>query len=363
MMGDIVCEDKQTVIPQPSQPDPSDSAALLRAARSGDELAFADLSEPHRNALMTHCYQLLGSLEDAEDMVQETLLRAWSRLDGFDGRSAFRTWLYRIATNLCIDHLRKQQRQGGAALEFDSVDVGSEEEEGAWAARYPSIDPLPDGLLPMVEASPETAYLVRESVNIAFMTLVHRLPPRQRVILLLRDVLNWQTREVAEFLDTTELAVNSALLRARSAVQEGRSGRTPQAGARVLLRRYVDAWETRNIDAFMALLKEDALISMPPLPISFEGISAIREFVTTTVFDPQVRWTFRRAGANGQPAFVPYRREGNGRFEIAGLQLLTLDDDRIVRIDHYVIGRMPGATDAVYPPWLRFFDFPLSLDE
>lgn len=353
-------------------------AELLEAARSGDAGAFAILSEPHRSLLLTHCYQILGSLQDAEDAVQEALLRAWLHLAGFEERSAFRTWLYRIATNVCLDVLRRHQ---DIRTDYELHDPDDEELSPDSFSPLPSIEPIPSRMLAFREPDPEAAVLTRESVSIAFMTLLHQLPPRQRVIVILRDVLGWQAREVAEFLGMSDPAVNSALIRARAALQATPDGsrrqasRLPDEGIRALLHRYVEAWQQRNIDQFLALLREDALITMPPFPLWFNGKAAIRDFIHGAVFAQPGTWKLVDTAANGQPALAVYQAAPPfSSFQLVGLQILTVryrlhsseesgaaDAMAIARIDHYMIGETSFRPEPVEPSWLPYFDLPFRL--
>lgn len=342
-------------------------AAMIHAAKSGDQAAFAALAEQHRGALTLYCYQILGTLQDAEDMVQEAFLRAWLRIASFDGRAAFRTWLYRIATNVCLDFLRQHRSKQEVALDLDAESWPASASDSG-AAR-PAVDPFPTHLLPALDLNPEEAVVLRESVSLAFMHLLQRLPARQRVIVILRDVLNWRAREVAEFLDVSELAVNSALLRARAALQtapgsaKSAAGRPSPAVHAALLSRYTQAWETHDLDALMAVLREDVVILMPPLPLAYQGKATIREFLLGAAFGPQQRWTIRPAAANDQPAFAFYQRQGEVDFRLAGLEVLTLDDEGVSRIDHYALGLTPFGPEPIDPPWLRHFGLAWELKE
>src|SRR5262245_225395 len=220
----------------------ADERALIAAAQAGDERAFRALVEPYRRALEVHCYRMLGSIHDAEDVVQETLLRAWSSLARFERRSSVNTWLYRIATNACLDELERRPRRP-----------------------QPAIDPYPDERVPEDEG-PGARYLQREGMEIAFLTAIQRLPGRQRAVLILRDVLGWTGAEVADLLDSTGAAVNSALQRARATIEGEQRAVAPGATQRELLTRYVDAWEQADIDGLIDLLREDAVLHMPPEP-------------------------------------------------------------------------------------------------
>jgi RNA polymerase sigma-70 factor (ECF subfamily) len=265
----------------------------LAAAQAGDERAFRALVEPYRRALELHCYRMLGSLHDAEDVTQETLLRAWSSLDRFERRASVHTWLYRIATNACLDELERRPRRP-----------------------EPTVDPYPDDRLP--EADPAARYAQREGMEIAFLTAIQRLPGRQRAVLILRDVLGWTGAEVAELLETTGAAVNSALQRARATIEHEARAVAPGETQRELLHRYVDAWERADIDGLVALLREDAVLTMPPTP-SIHGAAAIGAFFAEVHPGgaPVATW------ANGRPAVILRRHR---------LLVLDVDGDRIVAI-------------------------------
>src|SRR3954469_25704707 len=229
-----------------SQSDTSEERALIAAARAGDERAFRRLVEPYRPALEVHCYRMLGSPQDAEDVVQETLLRAWRGLERFDRRASVQTWLYRIATNACLDELRRRPRRPEPIQPFPDARV----EEAA----SPVYDPA-------------ARYAQREGMELALLSAIQHLPGRQRAVLILRDVLGWTAPEVAELLDSTVAAVNSALQRARATIDDEMPASSPTSAGpteRDLLRRYVDAWERVDVDGLVALLREDAEMRMPP---------------------------------------------------------------------------------------------------
>ena len=255
-----------------------EESALLARAQAGDERAFRELVEPHRKAIELHCYRMLGSLQDAEDVTQETLLRAWRRLDSFRGTASIHTWLYRIATNACLDEIERRPRRA-----------------------EPAVDPYPDHALD--ELDPAARYEAREGMALAFLTAIQRLPGRQRAVLILRDVLGWTGAEVAELLDSTVASVNSALQRARVTIEREAPARAvrPQPGAhQELLRRYVEAWDRNDIDSLTELLHEDALLSMPPQP-SVVGAGAIIEFFRG-VQRKYGEFSARALPVNGQPA-------------------------------------------------------------
>jgi RNA polymerase sigma-70 factor, ECF subfamily len=321
-------------MPDADTPDPS---TLVDAAKSGDRDAFQELAEPHRLEMRLHCYRMLGSLHDAEDLVQETFLRAWRSINGFEGRASFRSWLYRIATNACLNALANRRNTCRVLPETygppaDRPPDGEPNTEVAW------IEPYPDTALEgIVDAapSPEARYEMREAVQLAFIAAIQHLPPRQRAVLLLRDVLGWTAIETAALLDGSVASVNSALQRARATLAKGvdRSGIRPASDdrQRVLLERYVRAWENADLDGFVALLKEDAILSVPPWRQWYVGREAIRAFFAWAWDLPQVQPSrLIPIAANRQPAFALYRSSREDpQHRAHGIKLLTLRDDAI----------------------------------
>ena len=310
------------------------AAAALEAARSGDSDAFGALAEAHRRELLLHCYRLLGSIDAAEDVVQETLLRAWQHLDRFQGNRHFRAWLYKIATNACLDVLAKQPRPRTRAitgpterrpaastdiLDETTQQLGQTDETQAHSSQsddYLWLQPFPDALLPPSAASPEAHFLARESITLAFIALLHLLPPRQRAILILRDALDWSAREVAALLDSTVSSVESALHRARVTLSRHQlpSDDPPpvlDSSTRTLLDSYVQAWEREDIAALTQLLHADARLSMPPLSATYRGPAAITAFWASAMDHKRTpdRWRLLPTRANTQPAFAFYQRE------------------------------------------------------
>lgn len=311
-----------------------ESTTTLSAARAGDQAAFASLIEPYRNELLTHCYRMLGSLEEAEDQVQETLLRAWRRLETYEGRASLRAWLYKIATNACLDALRRRPKRSLPAELCAPSDPSAPPDppvmEPVW------IEPYPDELLAPPEASPEARYEARESISLAFMVALQELPARQRCALILGDVLDWQAAEIAEALDTSTSSVNSLLQRARTTLKQRYQRPTAQLHQPTdkkldqLLDRYLLAWETADIETIVAMLTEDATFPMPPLSSWYQGRNTIRDFIAATSLAGQAagRWKLVPIRANNVPGFAFYvLDEGAGKYIPFALQLLQFEGE------------------------------------
>jgi RNA polymerase sigma-70 factor, ECF subfamily len=292
---------------------PIDQRDLLAAARGGDDDAFRRLVEPHRSHLQAHCYRMLGSLHDAEDVLQEAVLRCWRWLDSFDGRSAFRTWLYRITTNACLDAISRRPRR---VLPIDYGPPGSgNDEQDEPPAHVRWIEPYPEDGLSIEDtcASPEARYEQREAIELAFVAALQYLPPRQRAVLILREVLGFSAKETAETLGSTASSVNSALQRARKTVEERIPDRSQQTTLRSLgdqrVREIVEllanAFERGDTGAILALLTEDATFSMPPSTAWCQGRETIAESWLMPVGAPG-RLRVRPTRANGQPALAAY---------------------------------------------------------
>jgi RNA polymerase sigma-70 factor, ECF subfamily len=318
---------------------------LLEAARAGDEEAFARLVKPHRNALHAHCYRMLASVPDAEDAVQDALLNAWRGLSGFEGRSSVRSWLYAIATNACLRAIERRPKRvlpidyGPAADPHGALDEPLV--ETVWMEPYPDerlgID---DGL-----AGPEARYEQRESVELAFIAALQHLPAQQRAVLILRDVLGFSAREVAESLETTPTGVDSALQRARKSVDERLPKRSQQAvlrslddqGLREIVEGFVDAWERSDVDAVVAMLTSDGAISMPPYPTWYRGRDAVAAFLAEFPLRRDRRWRIVPVRANGQLAFGEYSwDEERGVFTAHSINVLTLAEEGIAEITAFL---------------------------
>ena len=319
---------------------------LLDRARAGDEQAFAELTAPLRRELHVHCYRILGSLQDAEDALQETLLAAWRGLDGYEHRASLRTWLYRIATNRCLNSLRAAGRQPPGGSPFGDVVIPepTRETEVLW------LEPYPDALLeqlPDREPGPEARIEASEAISLAFITVLQTLPPRQRAALILRDVMGFHAAEVASMLDSTEESVTSALKRARAALTRAPDLRespppAPDSPAeRDLLRRLTVAYENVDVDALVALLTDDVWIRMPPVPLEYQGRELAHRFLSVIAFRPGREFRLLATRANGQPAYGVYLRDpASGVFHSNGLLVLTLSGDGIsamTRFDNSVL--------------------------
>ena len=320
-------------------------SALLERARAGDDRAYRELVDPHRRTLHAHCYRMLGSLEDADDAMQDALLRAWRGLARFEGRSSLRTWLYTIATNAC---LRIAQRRRGRVLPRDhgpSAATGTP--PGAPLAETVWIEPYPEDEMPGASdaASPGARYEERETLELAFVAALQHLPPRQRAVLLLREVLDFSAREAAELLGTSVPAVNSALQRARQTLGERAPQRSQQATlrelgderSRALVTAYVDAIEHADVDRVLALLTDDAAWSMPPLRSWYQGRESVSAFLTGSPF--RERWRHLPARVNGQIAVGCYLWDRErGDFGAGVIDVLTLREDRIAEVTAFIGG-------------------------
>jgi RNA polymerase sigma-70 factor (TIGR02960 family) len=320
---------------------------LIAKARAGNGEAFQELIEPYRRELQVHCYRMLGSLQDAEDILQETLVAAWQGLGAFEERASIRTWLYRIATNRCLNARRAASRR--PAKEWDVTEYRPPEPtrlgEIVW------LEPFPDALLEGVMGTPlgpEARYEQAETISLAFVTALQVLPPRQLAVLVLRDVLGFHANEVAEMLDSTVDSVNSLLKRARAGMQRHQPrgvDREPapapdSAAERATVAEFVRAYESGDLDALVALLTDDVFLSMPPLPLEYEGIDVVTRFYGLMIGSGR-RFDLVPTRANGQPAFGAYLRAPTGIRHGTGLLVLTLAGDRICSVTRFDTGVLP----------------------
>jgi len=301
---------------------------------SGDD--FAQLAERYRPELQAYCYRMLGSVDECEDLVQDTYLRAWQSYEGFEGRSSVRLWLYKIATNTYLNALRTRKRRplpSGLSAPADSATVALAPPQ----SDIPWLQPAPDSLLYGATDDPAVVVSLRSSVRLAFVAALQHLSSLQRAVLVLRDVLGWQASEVAEMLETSTAAVNSALQRARARLAEAGSildelGEPAEPELRDVLDRYMAAFEHADVDELAELLRADVELEMPPIPTWFTGRDAVREFLARVVLHTPDQWRLAHTRANGAPAFALYKRAPDGSFRAAGLDVLSFVGGRISRI-------------------------------
>ncbi|RKS73283.1 RNA polymerase sigma-70 factor (ECF subfamily) [Actinomadura pelletieri DSM 43383] len=311
-----------------------DETELLTKARDGDPAAFDALAARHKGELKAHCYRMLGSVQDAEDALQESLLAAWRGLPGFQGRSSLRTWLYRVTTNACLRFASRRPKRilspDHGPPRDDVHDLGEPVPDPVF------LEPWPD------DPDPAAAFARRENVELAFVAALQHLPAAQRAVLILREVLEFSAAETASFLDLTPTAVNSALQRARKAVQERMAPTTQQAelsalgadGRRELIDAFVTAWERADVDALVSLLADDVRFTMPPLPAWFDGRDDVTRFLAERVFETP--WRLVPVAANGQPAFACYQAAPDGRFRIGAINVLSVRDGRITELSTFL---------------------------
>jgi RNA polymerase sigma-70 factor (TIGR02960 family) len=338
---------------------------LISRARAGDGAAFEELTQPYRRELQVHCYRMLGSLEDAEDALQDTLLAAWRGLGAFEGRASLRTWLYQVATRRCLDARRAAARRPAKAWDVPHVQPPEPTRLGevVWLQPYP--DALLDGL-PATPPGPEARYELAESVSLAFVTACQVLPPRQLAVLVLRDVLGFPAAEVAAMLGISVDAANSALKRARAGLQRSR-GAEPSVGSRAegavvgaagalakaevaaaagapveagVVARFVRAWEAADVAGLVDLLTDDVFMSMPPMPFEYHGRDAVARF-SAALFDGGRRFDLVATRANGQPAFGAYLRAPTGLRHGVGLYVLGLRAERISALTRFESSVLP----------------------
>lgn len=329
---------------------------MITRARAGDGEAFRELTDPYRRELQVHCYRMLGSLQDAEDLVQDTMLAAWQGLGAFEGRASIRTWLYRIATNRCLNALRSASRRPARTWDIPQV----EPPEPSRLGEIVWLEPYPDALLEgaSIAFSPEARYQQTEAISLAFVTAIQYLPARQRAVLILRDVLGYEAGEVADMLDATIDAINSALKRARATVRRRlplKPDREPppardSPAERALAARFVGAWESGDVEALVDLFTADVTVSMPPIPLEYHGRDDVARFFGALMRSRSHDLVLTRA--NGQPAFGAYLRPSAGGIRHGtGLFVLTFTGDQIcglTRFDNSV---------------LRWFGLPQSLPD
>jgi RNA polymerase sigma-70 factor (TIGR02960 family) len=324
------------------------AADLMSRARAGDGEAFRALTEPHRRELQVHCYRMLGSLQDAEDAVQDTLLAAWQGFGGFSGRASVRTWLYRIATNRCLNARRSASRRPARDWDMPAVEPPEPTRLGevGWLEPYP--DTLLEGAMEL-PLGPEARHEQSEAISLAFVTALQLLPPRQLAVLILRDVLGFHADEVAEMLDSTVESVNSALKRARASLQRRRPpiaghGPPPAPGSPAedaIVAEFVRAYQSGDVEALVALLTDDVFVSMPPIPLEYQGRDVVARLFAG-IFGSGRRVDLVPTRANGQPAFGAYLRAATGIRHGSGLFVLTLTGDRICAFTRFDASVLPS---------------------
>jgi RNA polymerase sigma-70 factor (ECF subfamily) len=303
----------------------TDRRLLLAAARAGDERAFRELVGPYRHALEVHCYRMLGSAHEAEDLTQETLLRAWRALDRFEPRAQLQTWLYRIATNACLDELERRPR------------------------RPEPVDPFPDARLDGTAAptyDPAARYAIREGMELALLRAIQELPGRQRAVLIFRDVLGWTAPEVAELLESTVTSVNSALQRARATIDNQLPAPAPTSAEaatseRELVGRYIDAFERDDVDGLVALLREDAMLRMPPQRSVIGAVEIVRFFRENASGGDLARFTLTPIRANGRPAVAIHHRTEDRGLIPHGITVLEIENGEVVAIEAFIDPGLP----------------------
>lgn len=329
----------------PALPTPIDAEIAMLAKR--DTHAFEILTAAYRRELERHCYRMMGSLQDAEDLVQETFMRAWEHLETFRQPFSFRAWLYKIATNACLDALAKRPRRSLPIFVYPPADPSEpftappDESPFAW------LEPFPEELIAGQDTDPEARYSAVESLSLAFLTVLQALSPRQRAVLILCEVLDWKAKEAAQLLDLSVAALNSALHRARSkmhrmypfATAQLNSASPNDAATQMLLERYIRAWENADISTLLSILQDEARVSMPPSPSWYQGSVAIGEFMRRTFFSGAARgrWKLLPTRANGQPAAGVYQRaEPSGSYHPFSLHLLSFAQGRCVQVISFI---------------------------
>jgi RNA polymerase sigma-70 factor (ECF subfamily) len=340
---------------------PQNEDKLLAAARGGDENAFAGLVDPYRPELHAHCYRMLGSVQDAEDALQDVLLRSWRALERFEGRSSLRSWLYTIATNVCLNQISKRPKRvlpvDYTAATDPNIGPGEPVVEQVW------IEPYPDEMIGIEDgyAAPEASYEMRESVELAFVAALQQLPPNQRAVLILREVLGFSAKEVAEALDTSTASVNSALQRARASVEE----RTPEQsqqetlrvlgddGIREIVERYMQAWEQNDIDTVVQILSEDVCFAMPPAASWFHGREALKIFLAGWPMSGAWQWRAVPLRASGQPALAFYTwDEDEQAYMPFALNVLTFRGTEISDVVAFINRTTEPTEREAYHRWV-----------
>ena len=348
-----------------TQTSPAHEHDLLEAARRGDEGAFDELLAPYRGQLQAHCYRMLGSIHDAEDALQEATLRAWRGLKRFEARSSVRSWLYKIATNVCLDQIGKRPKR---VLPVDYAPASDPHEgPGEPVVERIWLEPYPDEMLGLEDglAGPDARYEQREAIELAFIAAMQHLPATQRAVLIMREVLGFSARETGEALETTTASVNSALQRARATIEAKLPDQTQQAARRTLgdealgevVDSYVDAWLRGDVEGVVAMLAEDATFAMPPLATWFSGRDEIAIFLAGSPMSGTWRWKVLRTQANGQPALAFYTwNEELGAFERFALNVLDVNPEGLITdVTAFISRAAPSADREVI---LRMPDHP-----
>ena len=343
-----------------TSPAPAREQELLAAVRGGDQTAFGQLVHPYRSELHAHCYRMLGSTQDAEDALQEALLRAWRGLGRFEGRSSLRSWLYTIATNTCLNAIQRRPKR---VLPLDYAPP-SDPHDGPGMPIVESVwmEPYPDEHLGLADgyAAPDARYELRESVELAFVAALQHLPPNQRAVLILREVLGYSAQEAADALETSVASVNSALQRARKTIDERLPEQSQQANLRTLgdetvreiVENYMSAMARGDIDAVVSMLAEDAAWSMPPAATWYRGLDALRVFLRVGPLSGKFRWKHQATIANGQPAIGGYTwHEAEQAFLPFALDVLTLEGDRIKEVTAFIARPPEDHPPEVFERW------------
>jgi RNA polymerase sigma-70 factor, ECF subfamily len=328
-------------------------AAVVAAATAGDQAAFTALTERYQRELQVHCYRMVGSFQDAEDLVQETMLRAWRGRQQFQGRSSFRAWLYRIATNACLDALAHSSRR---VLPYQVAPAADPRDTSRFVPdpEIPWLQPYPDRLLDAVaprDTEPDALVVAKETIELAFLAAIQLLPPRQRAVLILRDVLGWSAKETASLLETSVASANSALQRARATLRQQLPPRrlewtpssVPTAEERAVLQRYIDATEQADATALAELLAEDARTAMPPIPDWLEGREAIMTAIVQGLAPEFGQWRLLPTWANRQPAAASYlRRPGETEYQAFSIDVLRVEHGKVVEIIAFTAELFPA---------------------